>query len=202
MTSTQFFINYLENFSYLSIFILSALVGYLIPIPEEILLLLVGYIAGSGFYNLYLAAFFSIFGVIFSDNVIFWLSTRNSVGLIKKLKQRFDRDKIKKYRRLMKKHIGKTIFVLKFIVGLRFLSPLLAGSMNVKWKIFQFYDLLAVAIYVPLIIFIGFHFHNQLEFLVTGVQVARHLIFLLILILAGILVTIFARNKHNHFKVV
>ena len=197
MVNTQFFINYIEHFSYLGIFVLGATVGYAIPIPEEIFLLLVGYIAGVGFYNVYLAALFALLGILVGDNVLFWLSRYRVSKLIDKLKRSLDKHNIMKYRHLMKKHIGKTIFTLKFIVGLRIFSPFLAGSMKIKWKIFQFYNLLAVLIYIPILIFLGFHFHNKLALVITGVELVRHLIFFLVLILIGFLISIFVKNKYE-----
>lgn len=195
MVATQFFINYIEHFSYLGIFVIGATVGYLIPIPEEIFLLLVGYVAGVGIYNIYLATLSAILGVLMGDNILFWLSSYKVSKLVDRLNRRLDKHKIMKYRHLMKEHIGKTIFTLKFIVGLRIFSPFLAGSMKIKWKTFQLYNLLAVLVYVPIIAFLGFHFHNQLALVITGVEVARHLIFLLVLMLLGFLFTIFVTNK-------
>ena len=197
MVNTQFFINYIEHFSYFGIFVIGATVGYLIPLPEEIFLLIVGYIAGTGVYNLYLATLFVVLGVLTGDNILFWLSKYKVSGIVDKLNKRLDKHKIMKYRHLMKEHIGKTIFTLKFIVGLRIFSPFLAGSMKVKWRIFQFYNLLALLIYIPVLVFLGFHFHNKLAFVITGVEIVRHLIFLLVLLLIGFLISVFVKNKYK-----
>ena len=195
MVNTQFFITYLEHFSYIGIFILVLLSGYLIPIPEEILLLLVGYISGFGFNNLYIAMLASILGVLAGDNILFWLSRYKGSKLIDRLKRKIRRNELMKYRRLMKKHIGKTIFILRFIVGLRFFGPFLAGSMKAKWKTFQLYNLLAVVIYVPILVFLGYRFHNQLVLLITEFEIARHIIFVLSLVVLGYLISIFLNKK-------
>src|SRR3989338_3203231 len=135
MANTQFFINYIEHFSYLGIVAVGATVGYLVPIPEEIFLLLVGYIAGIGFYNIYLANLFAIIGILAGDNILFWLSRYGGSKIINRFKRRVDGHNVMKYKHMMKKHIGKTLFTLKFLVGLRLLSPFLAGSMKIKWRI-------------------------------------------------------------------
>ncbi len=197
MANTQFFINYLEHFSYLGIFIIGAMVGYLIPLPEEIFLLVVGYIAGIGIYNAYLATLFAILGVLTGDNILFWFSKYKVSRIVDMVNRQLDKHKIMKYRHLMKEHIGKTIFTLKFIVGLRVFSPFLAGSMKVKWRIFQFYNLLAVLIYIPILVFLGFHFHNKLALVITGVEIVRHLIFLVALVLIGFLISVFVKNKYK-----
>ena len=195
MVNTQFFINYLEQFSYLGIFILVALSGYIIPVPEEVLLLLVGYISGVGLNNVYIASLASIIGVLMGDNILFWLSRYKGSKLIDKLKRKVRKNEVMKYRNLMKQHIGKTIFILRFIVGLRFFGPFLAGSLKVRWKTFQLYNFLAVLIYVPIIVFLGFHFHKQLALLITEFEIIRHLIFLIFLAVLGYLISIFIHKK-------
>ena len=195
MHNPQFFINYMEQFSYVGIFILLALSGYLVPIPEEILLLLTGYTSALGFNNLYIALIVSILGILAGDNVLFWLSRYKGSGLIDKLKRKVRKNELLKYRHLMKRHIGKTIFAVRFIVGLRFFGPFLAGSMKTKWKTFQFYNLLAVVIYTPIMIFLGFHFHNKLALVITQVEIVRHLMFFIFLAVVGYLITIFVKKK-------
>ena len=195
MHNPQFFISYLEQFSYVGIFLLLALSGYLVPIPEEILLLLTGYIAALGFNNVYIALIASILGILAGDNVLFWLSRYKGSRLIDRLKRKVRKNALAKYRHLMKRHIGKTIFIVRFIVGLRFFGPFLSGSMKVKWKIFQFYNLIAVVIYAPIMIFLGFHFHNKLALVITQVEIVRHLIFFLFLAVVGYVISIFINKK-------
>ena len=197
MPNPQFFINYLEQFSYIGIFVLIALSGYIVPIPEEILLLIVGYVAGIGFNNVYISLLVSILGVLAGDNLLFWLSKYKGSRLIDHLKHKVKKSEIIKYRYLMKKHIGKTIFILRFIVGLRFFSPFMAGSMKIKWKTFQFYNLLAVLIYAPIMVFLGYHFHHKLVLVITQVEIIRHIIFFLFLAIVGYLISAFVRRKFS-----
>lgn len=194
MVNPQFFANYIAHFSYFGIFLSVSLAGYIIPLPEEVMLLLAGYIAGFGF-NLYAVVLAAILGVLTGDSVLFWLSRYEGSKLVEKLKRRVDKHELNKYRNLMKEHIGKTIFILRFVVGLRFLSPFLAGSMKIKWKKFLFYNTLAAIVYVPIVVFLGYHFHNQLVALVTSFEIARHIIFLLFLAVIGILISVFLKKK-------
>ncbi len=197
MVNTQFFINYIGQFSYLGILVIGALVGYLIPLPEEIFLLVVGYIAGTGAYNVYAATIFAIMGVLIGDNVLFFLSKYKASKIISKLIKRLNKHEIMEHRHVMKKHIGKTIFTLKFIVGLRIFGPFLAGSMKVKWKVFQLYNFLAVAVYIPILVFLGYHFHNKIALVITSVEIVRHLIFVLALMVLGFLISVFIKKKYG-----
>ena len=196
MANTQFFIGYIEQFSYLGIFVLIALSGYILPVPEEILLLLTGYIAALHLNNIYIALATAILGVLTGDNILFWLSRYKGSRVIDKLKHKIRKNELNRYRHLMKKHIGKTIFIARFIVGLRFFGPFLAGSMRIKWRIFQLYNLIAVLIYAPIIVFLGFHFHNRLAMIITQVEIARHLMFLAFLAIVGCLIKIFINKEY------
>jgi len=71
MIDYQFFINYAEQLSYLGIFILLAAVGFIITVPEEILLLSVGYLSALGFSNVYIATAVGIMGVLTGDSFLF-----------------------------------------------------------------------------------------------------------------------------------
>ncbi len=185
---------YLEHISYFGTFILMALSGHLVPIPEEIILLLVGYASGIGLSNVYITAVFSMLGVIAGDSLIFYLS-RHGNHYVEKLKNRIAPQKIAKYERMMNAHAGKTIFLSRFIVGLRFLSPLLAGMLKVKWRIFLVCDIPAIIIYVSFFIFLGYHFNTDIARMITEVKLARHIIFILLIIVVGLLLSYWAGKK-------
>lgn len=185
---------YLERYTYIGIFIAVALSGYLIPIPEEVTLLLVGYVAAYLSLNIYLVMALAALGIMAGDNILFWLSYSKGSAFIKKLRAGITKDRLQKYRKLMKRHMGKAIFTLRFVAGLRFFAPLLAGSLRVKWRRFFIYNLLALLIYVPLVIFLGYHFHNKLAMIISEVEIARHIVFAIVLALSGYLI-IYLRKK-------
>ncbi len=85
MAITQSILLYMESYSYLSIFIFATLSGYLIPIPEEIVLVLAGYVSAYLSLNPYLVASLVIIGIMLGDNILFLLS-RNGNRFIKKIK--------------------------------------------------------------------------------------------------------------------
>ncbi|MFH1642140.1 MAG: hypothetical protein ABIC04_04530 [Nanoarchaeota archaeon] len=64
--------NYLEHFTYVGIFLVLTFVGYIIPIPEEIILISIGYITALGFTKLYLVILLSIIAVVMGDSLLFY----------------------------------------------------------------------------------------------------------------------------------
>lgn len=194
MAFKQNILDYLlaNNLSYLGIFIVSALGGYLIPLPEEVIILIVGYITAYFGNNPYIAALAAILGISAGDNVIFWLSYRGLAGRFGTI---IRKNRLLKYKKMMKNNVGKTIFILKFFVGLRFFAPFLAGSMKVKWMAFQIYSLFATIIYVPILFLIGYHSHNQLARIIVEIEILRHFVFVLIIFAITYLGGVYLKNN-------
>ncbi len=190
----QIFSNFIENISYLGIFVTMALSGHLVPVPEEILLLLIGYASGVGFVNVYVALAMASLGVIVGDIALFLLS-RSGSHYVDRLKSKLSPEKIARYEKLMKSHAGKTIFLSRFIITIRFFSPILAGSLRINWKTFMLADFSAAILYVGAFIFLGYHFNNDIASLITEIKLARHIIFILLLTLIGLLISYWAGKK-------
>lgn len=192
--NSEIVVNYLQQFSYVGIFVFTALAGILIPIPEEVVLLLVGYLSGARLVNPYIAAGISIVALLGSDSLLFWLSQRGN-RYIEKLRHKLRQNRVYKYEELMKANIGKTIFLLRFIVGLRFIAPVLAGSAKIRWRKFALFDLSALIIYVSLLIFLGYYFHNRVVALITEVEIIRHVISLVSLTIIGWLISLYIHKQ-------
>ena len=194
MISYQFFINYAEHLSYLGIFILLAVVGFIVPLPEEMLLLSVGYLSALGFTSAYIGIGVSLIGVLTGDSFLFLLSKRGST-YIYKLREKFTEGNIQKYEHLMSDKIGRTIFLLRFIVGLRLFGPIVAGSLNARWSTFLVYDTRALLVYVPAFILLGYHFNNQLALIISELAIIRHIVFVIVIAIVGLGLSILAKTK-------
>ena len=175
----------LEHFSYFAIFILLSVAGYLVPLPEEVLLISIGYLLSTGVGHIPTVLIVSLLGLIVGDNLVYWLARFNH-RFTDKFRAKLKPKTLEKYEQLMKKHARLTVFGTRFIAGLRFLGPFLAGSHKIKWSKFQFFNLLALLIYTPLFLFLGYHFHARLEVLIAQVEFIRHIIFVTAIILLGI----------------
>lgn len=184
------------QFSYLGVFFVSLFAGYLIPLPEEVVLLAVGYIGSVGALNVYAAAGVATLAILLGDCILFFLALRESAR-IEWLRRKVVGRNPKPF---SIEHAGLRIFVLRFIAGLRFLSPIYSGAMKVSWRTFVLYDLLALLIYVPTLVFLGFHFHNSILAIVTQVEVFRHALFSLILLVVSIWATVYINRRLDRLE--
>src|SRR2546423_1085303 len=78
MDQTVHGLAFVENLSYIGIFLAVGFSGYAIPIPEELILILGGYIAAEHIASLPLVIGVSVLGAIFGDMLIFYLSGHGS----------------------------------------------------------------------------------------------------------------------------
>jgi membrane protein DedA with SNARE-associated domain len=180
-------LNEVGALSYAGVFVLSLLANIIVPIPEELTMLAIGYFVGRGIFDGYLIIPIVIAGLLISDIVLFILAKRGS-RVVTLLYEKFFAKRIAKRGgvRWTKRHIGKIIVISRFLIQFRFLGPFLAGHRKISiWKFIR-YDLLALVIYVPLYILLGAFFHHKVQYIIDKVGVARNLIFIVI----GVLVLI------------
>ena len=183
-------LGYVEHLSYLGVFLIIIFSGYLLPIPEEIILLAIGYVGAEGIGKLHILIPLCILACLIGDTLFYYLSFRGS-RYTRKLLGRLSKRRLERYLMHEKLHTGAVIFFSRFIVGMRFLNPLISGFIKVPWKIFVPFTVLSAALYVPLVVGIGYYFHNTILNAVTVVAEVRHTLFIMILILAASLMSIY-----------
>lgn len=184
----------LQKFSYLGVFISLLFVGYVIPFPEEVVLMLIGYVAGRHFVNLELALVVAMAGLLTGDLLLFVLS-RGGSKLISQMRRHISKHRLMKYEAMLHDHIGKTVFLSRFVVGLRIFSPILAGTSKIRWQTFLLFDALAIVIYVPIFVGLGFVFQYHLKTLLAEVLIVRHVTMFLALALFGFFVARYLRKE-------
>lgn len=179
MTETQELIRHLGTFSYFGIFGISILANIVIPVPEEVVLLALGYVAGTGRINALIVIPIVISGLLLSDIAMFILSRKGNKWILL-FYNRFFARRLESRRAWLQRHIKKVIFFSRFLVQLRFLGPFMAGQEKVSWRDFITYELAALIIYVPFLIWAGGFFQNRIEDVISGIGIVRNIILLCI----------------------
>ena len=179
---------FFASLSYVGIFLLSVISGWLLPFPEEAIFLSIGYIGAAGVINPFLGAFVAGVGVLIGDTVLFSV-THWEKRLVPKLKDIIENSWFGKSRLrfLISPHsVGHTVFLFRFVIGLRFLGPIWAGIHRISLKTFLMYDTAAMIIYTSFIVAIGYIFHDSVLSLLVKIRVVKHATFLFILVLLAI----------------
>lgn len=185
--------NFISHLSYVGIFLAVAFSGYVIPIPEEFVLVTAGFIAAQGIINLPIIFLICVVGAVFGDTLVFYLSGHGS-RFTKKYHKKVESTHVGWYVRHMKKNTGVTVFLSRFIPGMRLMSTLVAGLLKKPMDVFVIATALSASIYIPLVVLIGYHFNNKIYLILGIVRSVRHSVVLLFAAGALFLLFLFIKN--------
>lgn len=175
MTEANTIIESVGGLSYGGVFILAIISNVFVPVPEELILLAMGYLTGIGVFKYILVSAIFIAGMLLSDYVLYSLSLKGS-KLTKRLVKRLEKRGVLKNEQYMRNNIKKIIFFSRFLVYLRFIGPVLSGYLKIPRKTFLKYDLLALIIYVNIFLGLGNYFHKKLDLILDGVAKVKNYI--------------------------
>jgi len=169
---------YFARFGYVGIYIFFVTVDQIAPIPEEITLVVFGYFASQGTINPFLAGAFSLAAFLTIDIIYFFL-TKTGNKFIKKLELKTQGNPaLTRYKRRLKDHLLKTLFILSFIPRIRLLSPVFVALARLPFRRFILYNAAAQAFFITVYITLGFIFHKSLSSLLSKLGVYQHVIFI------------------------
>ncbi len=188
MHSFDLVLPYAEHLSYVGVFVYFAFLGYVIWIPEEIVMLAIGYVASVNGLSPYPALAVAVAGVLLGDNLLFYLS-RHSSPHLRRFERKLSAGRLSKYRLALERHVLKTIVISRFVAGLRFLGPYLAGTRKVSWRQFFFLNAAVGMVLSTVFIEIGYRFQEQLFSIVRQITYWRHVIFIVVIVAVGYLVS-------------
>lgn len=187
-------VGYIERASYLGVFLLALLGGYLVPLPEAVILMLAGFAAAKGLLSLELTLLIALLGGILGDLLLFELSLNGS-RYVEHFRHKVRNSKMEKYKHYVVKHLGKTVFFLRFVVGVRFFSPVLAGMAGVKWRNFLFFQGLASSLNAVFFVLLGYFFKKHIFFAITSVEIVKNILLISSALIASILVGFFIEKR-------
>jgi membrane protein DedA with SNARE-associated domain len=174
-----FLISYSEPLIYAGLFMILFLCGLGLPIPEELSLLTGGFFVYLGVIRIYPTLVICLLGILGGDLAIYSIGKKWGLDLLNhgKLRRVITKTRLERGRQFFCDHGSKTVFIARFISGLRVAAFFAAGTMGVKPGKFLLLDFLGALILIPLLILLGYYFGesigwlsevvNQIDFLLT-----------------------------------
>lgn len=155
----------LQRFTYLGMFGLLVAAGLGVPFPEDLTLMLGGYLARLGITALLPTLVVGYVGVVIGDLLIFRVGRRLKSGIYSH--RRFARILTPERRRWIENHFEKrgvlTVVIARHLAGLRAPTFLVAGTSNLPtWK-FLLADAFSSILTVPAVTYLGYLFAQNLE---------------------------------------
>lgn len=153
------------NAPYLVIWGILLLTGFGLPLPEDIPLILAGYLAGQQMANpwiMFPGAFLAILG---SDAIVYTIGRRYGyhVPRLPVLRRFITEDRLATTERLIHTHGGKFIFMARFLPGLRTPAFFTAGTFKIPFWKFLLFDGSAAILSVPLILGLAYYFADEID---------------------------------------
>jgi membrane protein DedA with SNARE-associated domain len=113
-----------------------------LPVPGETALLAGAALAHFGRLSLPWVIAAAIAGATLGDNLGFLVGRRGGRALAEKYGRHIGltRRRLDQFDRFFTRHGGRTVFIARFITGLRVFGAVLAGASGLRWATFLFYN--------------------------------------------------------------
>jgi membrane protein DedA with SNARE-associated domain len=156
MTSTA--TELVAHWGYGAIFVAVLLGNVGVPIPEETILTLSGYLAQRGDLRLPMVLVVGFVSAVLGDNLGYWLGRRYGRGAIERYGHLafVTPARLAKMSGLVKRYGGWAVFAARFVAGLRFLAGPLAGATGLAPRTFITANILGALVYIPFAVGVGY----------------------------------------------
>lgn len=161
-------------FAYGLVFLILLACGLGVPLPEDVSLILGGFLVHQGKADLSLMMLTGYVGILVGDSVIFFAGRRLGSKVGRKPDGFFGRvvtpDKRARVEALFAKHGEKIVFFARFLPGVRAVTYFTAGSVGLKYWKFALFDSIAALVSAPVFIYLGNRFGGELETLIENIR--------------------------------
>lgn len=167
----KFFGDYPE-YTYLAVGLIFVLSGVGLPAPEEIVLVIAGWLCHTGRADLGLMMLACATAILVGDLTPYSLGRLFGPRILRLRWMRWivNKERLATFDVWFRRRGAGVILIARFIPGLRVVAFFTAGTMRMTWGRFLFLDLCGIAITCPLFIWLGFHFGAQIDSAIAWVK--------------------------------
>jgi membrane protein DedA with SNARE-associated domain len=145
----------IDSWGYVAVFLIVVLGNLGLPVPEETVLTIGGYLAWQGRLKWATVVIVAIVGAVVGDNMSYWLGRRYGQRLLNRVAAAAP-ERIERARQFVVRHGMLAVFAARFVAGLRFMAGPLAGSTGLEPARFFIANLLGAVLYVPVMVGVGY----------------------------------------------
>jgi membrane protein DedA with SNARE-associated domain len=145
----------IDSWGYVAVFLIVVLGNLGLPVPEETVLTIGGYLAWQGRLELATVVIVAIVGAVAGDNLAYWLGRRYGQRLLNRVVAAAPA-RIERARQFIVRHGMLGVFAARFVTGLRFMAGPIAGSSGLAPARFFIANLLGAVVYVPVMVGLGY----------------------------------------------
>ena len=193
---TPGFTAFLSRFGYIGILLWFLTFDQFTPIPEEVSLLIVGYLSAHHVFNPIIAGTFCLAGFLIVDTIYFFVSKRGSLWI--KKKTRGSSSVMKSLESKLKRYTLRTMVVLCFVPRMRMFAPILAGSIKLPFRRFLLFEVIALMPFTAIYLLLGFFFNKSLQKFIKQATGLQNVIFFAALLIVAVVIILLMRRRKKH----
>jgi membrane protein DedA with SNARE-associated domain len=178
--------------------------GLGLPLPEDISLILGGFLAYKGAVSLPVMMFTGFAGILVGDSLIYMAGRRLGTrvgggggnGFFARIVTPEKRAKVES---LFAIHGQKIVMIARFLPGVRAVTYFTAGSAKMAYWKFILWDGLAALVSAPVFVFLGHRFGGELELMIEKLKEGQVVVFG-VLGAAGLAYLLYRRRKNSALR--
>ncbi len=181
-------IRLVESYGYAVVFLFVGMESLGIPLPGETVLVTAAALAALGHLSIWLVIPIAAAGAILGDAGGYWIGRLGGLPLIKRYGKvvHFNDEKLSRVRAFFNRHGAKAVFFGRFIALLRTWAALLAGTAEMPYGVFTFYNVLGGITWATLFGTLGYLFGRSLPLLERYIGQASLAVVLLIALVVAL----------------
>jgi len=191
--------DWLSSWGYLGVFICLFLGNVGIPIPEKLVLLVAGVLAGRKDLDLAILYVLAILSVVTGDSCGFLVGRTGGQELFEWLARNFNFVH-RRYQRLQtffRAHGDSAVFLSRFVMGARFIAGPMAGAAGMPYWRFLGWNVLGACVSCFLFITLGYVVGNHLDWVVHLMKEGGYWIAMAVFLTAAVTVwLLWWRKRH------
>ncbi len=203
MEILNYLIEFFSQYGYISVFLVLIGCGLGIPVPEDITLIAGGVMcalsrATTHHLSPFTMSIIALLGVLIGDGLMFSLGRKlgPKVTRVPGIKKIVTEKVYVEIQAKVLKYGEKILFVARFLPGLRAPIYIMAGvSHKISYLRFILMDGIAAIISVPILVYLGYFFANDLDEILNYVKHSETIILVVVIIVIAFIVYYNVRKK-------
>lgn len=181
---------FFSEFGYLAPFTVLLLCGFGFPVPEEVTMLGSGFLLHQGKVEGPAIVGVCFVATLLGDSVPYWLGRRfgRKALKVRTVRRLLHPERIRSLDRRFKRNDVRTVFVCRFVPGLRLPAWFTAGTLGMSYPRFLAVDAAGAAIMTPVFVWLGYLSGDKISELEGTVENLHQILGFLVLGLALVLV--------------
>jgi len=199
LTDPEVLTQWLANWGYLGIFTFVFAGNLGIPVPEETVMLVAGFLASREVLDLRLVYVVVIASAVTGDCSGYLIGRFGGQRLLLRLVDRFKflRSRYDRVHNFFQVHGSKAVFMARFITGARFLAGPMAGAFGMPFFQFLGWNVLGALVWCSIVVTVGYLVGDELYRAITMAHHATRWIALAISLLVVAALILWWRERHQ-----